>query len=126
MSMSDTLSLALCKIKNAQAVSKKMVTVPNSRLVKSVLDVLVEYGFIGEYVQSKVHPFSVDITLKSISKLQLVRISKPSLRRFAASEDIPRVMGGAALVVMSTSEGVMSSISAKKRGIGGEVLCFAF
>ena len=128
MSMSDPLADMLTRIRNGQRANKVEVSFPASKLKTSVLDVLKNEGYILDYVTtgSEAKP-ETRVFLKYfdgkpvISKIQ--RVSRPGLRIFRSKNDLPDVMGGLGVAIVSTSKGVMSDRVARADGHGGEVLC---
>ena len=129
MSMTDPIADLLTRIRNAQAVTKRGVDVPYSRLKSAVLKVLKEYGFIQDYETELVEGHAtLRVRLKygpEGEKLirHIQRVSKPGCRVYVGVDDIPKPLGGLGLAVLSTSGGVVSHVEAKRRGVGGEVLC---
>ncbi|PID46388.1 MAG: 30S ribosomal protein S8 [Proteobacteria bacterium] len=128
MSMSDPIADMLTRIRNGQRASKSSVSFPASKLKKSVLDVLVSEGYISGYSTSENDgkpTISVDLKYYQgrpvISKIK--RVSRPGLRIFRGKNDIPEVLGGLGVSIVSTSKGVMSGKAAKAAGFGGEVIC---
>jgi small subunit ribosomal protein S8 len=128
MSMSDPLADMLTRIRNGQQANKVEVLFPASNLKTSVLAVLKDEGYILDYINagSDVKP-ETKVSLKYfdgkavISKIQ--RISRPGLRIFRGKDDLPEVMAGLGIAIVSTSKGVMSDRVARADGHGGEVLC---
>ncbi len=130
MSMQDPVSDMLTRIRNAHHRSKPEVSMPASKLKASVAKVLQEEGYIGGYsVSAEVKP-SLTIELKYFEGKpvieEITRISKPSLRSYVGSSDLPKVRSGLGIAVVSTSQGVMTDRAARAAGIGGEVLCTVF
>lgn len=128
MSMSDPLSDLLTRIRNGQAAGKAEVTVPASKLKRAVCQVLKEEGYIAGYSDtSEQGKHNIRIELKYyngapvIDKIQ--RFSKPGCRRYRGRDELPKVMGGFGIAIVSTSKGVMSDRKARSLGEGGEVLC---
>jgi len=128
MSMSDPIADMLTRIRNGQRASHSTVSFPSSKVKKSILEVLVSEGYISSYSEGEADGKpSTTVTLKYyqgkpvIEKLK--RISRPGLRIFRGKDDLPEVMGGLGIAVVSTSKGVMSSNAAKAAGFGGEVIC---
>ena len=126
MSMQDPLSDMLTRIRNAHHRSKPDVTMPSSKLKASVAKVLLEEGYIAGYnVSEEVKP-SLTVELKYFEGKpvieELTRISKPSLRTYKGSDDLPKVRSGLGVAIVSTSSGVMTDRAARAAGIGGEVL----
>ena len=128
MSMSDPLADMLTRIRNGQQANKVEVSFPASKLKTSVLGVLKDEGYILDYATtgSEVKP-ETKVSLKYfggkpvISRIQ--RVSRPGLRIFRGKNDLPEVMGGLGVAIVSTSKGVMSDRVARADGHGGEVLC---
>lgn len=130
MSMQDPLSDMLTRIRNAHHRSKPEVSMPSSKLKVSVAKVLLEEGYIAGYnISEEVKP-SLTVELKYFEGKpvieELTRISKPSLRTYMGSDDLPKVRSGLGVAIVSTSSGVMTDRAARAAGIGGEVLCTVF
>ena len=130
MSMQDPVSDMLTRIRNAHHRSHPEVTMPASKLKASVAQVLQDEGYIGGFsVSAEVKP-RLTITLKYFEGQpvieEITRISKPSLRKYVGSNDLPKVRSGPGIAVVSTSKGVMTDRAARAAGIGGEVLCTVF
>lgn len=128
MSMHDPISDMLTCIRNAQGAEKVAVSMPSSKLKVSIAQVLKDEGYIEDYaVRSAEGKPRLDIGLKYyagrpvIEKLE--RVSRPGLRVYKGSQDIPRVMNGLGIAIVSTSRGVMTDRRARASGVGGEVLC---
>ena len=128
MSMSDPISDMLTRIRNGQSARKVLITIPSSNVKVAIAKVLKEEGFIEEFSISKDGAKTdLTITLKYymdepvITKLQ--RISRPGLRIYKSVDDLPKVIGGMGVAIVSTSKGVMSDRTARAGGHGGEVLC---
>ena len=130
MSMQDPVSDMLTRIRNAHHRSHPEVTMPASKLKASVAQVLQDEGYIASYsVTAEVKP-SLTIELKYFEGKpvieEITRISKPSLRLYVGSDDLPKVRSGLGVAIVSTSNGVMTDRAARAAGIGGEVLCTVF
>jgi small subunit ribosomal protein S8 len=130
MSMQDPVSDMLTRIRNAHHRSHPEVTMPASKLKASVAQVLQDEGYIASYsVTAEVKP-SLTIELKYFEGKpvieEITRVSKPSLRSYVGSNDLPKVRSGLGIAVVSTSKGVMTDRAARAAGIGGEVLCTVF
>jgi len=128
MSMSDPISDMLTRIRNAQATEKVTVLVPASKVKRAIAQVLKDEGYIEDFAQREVegHPV-IEIGLKYYAGKPVIekieRVSRPGLRIYKGREDIPRVMNGLGVAIVSTSRGVMTDRRARETGIGGEVLC---
>ncbi len=128
MSMNDPISDMLARIKNAQAVSKRQVRMPASNVKLALANVLKSEGYIREAsVEGEGATKELVIELKYVEGRgvidRLERYSKPGRRRYFASNDLPRVLNGLGIAVVSTSKGMMTDAQARKEGHGGEVLC---
>lgn len=129
MSMSDPLADLLTRIRNALSAGYPTVEAPASRLKADVCEVLKKEGYISDYVQEEDGKQGIlRISLKYTSDRKPViqgikRVSKPSLRIYKGSKDIPQVRSGLGIAVVTTSKGVMTSKGARTENVGGEVLC---
>ncbi len=128
MSMSDPISDMLTRIRNAQMAEKVTVAMPSSKLKVAIAKVLQDEGYVdGFKIIDKEGKPTLEIGLKYyadrpvIEKIQ--RVSRPGLRVYKGSEDIPKVMNGLGIAIVSTSKGLMTDHKARANGIGGEVLC---
>ncbi len=128
MSMSDPIADMLTRIRNAQAVEKASVSMPSSKVKAAIAQVLKDEGYIdGFAVKGEAGKSELEIGLKYyadrpvIEKIQ--RVSRPGLRIYKGSGEIPKVMNGLGIAIVSTSKGLMTDRKARANGIGGEVLC---
>lgn len=128
MSMSDPISDMLTRIRNAQMAEKINVRMPSSKLKVAIAQVLQDEGYVERYDITSVDGKStLEIGLKYyagrpvIEKIQ--RVSRPGLRMYKGCDDIPNVMNGLGIAIVSTSKGLMTDRKARANGIGGEVLC---
>ncbi|MDO7596307.1 MAG: 30S ribosomal protein S8 [Pseudomonadota bacterium] len=128
MSMTDPVADMLTRIRNAQQAKKSDVTMPSSKVKLSIANVLKNEGYIATYSVSEVDGKPVlSIALKYfdgkpvISKID--RVSRPGLRVYKSAKDLPKVIGGLGVAIVSTSKGVMADRKARELGQGGEVLC---
>ena len=129
--MSDPIADLLVRIKNANAMRHETVEVPSSKTKTAILAVLKQEGFITDYSVSEGVKSVTTITLKYTENNQRVikglkRISKPSLHVYAKSEDLPKVLNGLGVAIISTSQGIMTDKQARKLNIGGEVLAYVW
>ena len=129
----DTIADFLTRIRNAISANHRIVEIPASNTKKEITKVLYEKGFIINYKFENNGPQgSIKIALKYNSKTNLpaidkiVRISKPGLRKYVSFENLPRVLNGLGIAILSTSKGVITDKEAKKLKIGGEVLCYVY
>ena len=128
MSMNDPISDMLTRIRNGQSSNKKTVSMPSSSAKKAIAEVLKNEGYIIDF--ELIAENSIDnlvIQLKYHQGLPVIediqRSSKPGLRVYKNKEDLPQVLGGLGVAIISTSAGVMSDKEAREQGIGGEVIC---
>ena len=133
MVMTDPIADMLTRIRNANAVLHETVEIPASKLKAAVLEILKSEGFVRnfELVQEADKHAVLKVTLKYGANNEKVitgikRISKPGLRVYAKKEELPRVLGGLGIAVISTSKGVMSDKQARKEGLGGEVIAYVW
>ena len=130
MSMQDPIADMLTRIRNAHHRSHPEVSMPASKLKASVAKVLQEEGYIGGYSVSDEVKANLTVELKYFEGKpvieEITRISKPSLRLYVSSNDLPKVRSGLGVAIVSTSHGVMTDRAARAAGIGGEVLCTVF
>ena len=128
MSMSDPIADMLTRIRNAQSVNKLSVSMPASKLKGAIANVLKAEGYIDDFaVLANDGKPLLSISLKYYAGRPVIekidRVSKPGLRVYKGSQNIPKVMNGLGVTILSTSKGVMTDRSAQAAGIGGEVLC---
>ena len=128
MSMTDPIADMLTRIRNAQMVGKTVVGVPSSKVKVSIAQVLKDEGYIdGFAVRDKDGKPELEIGLKYYAGQPVIekieRVSRPGLRIYKGRDDIPRVMNGLGVAIVSTSRGVMTDRRARETGVGGEVLC---
>ncbi|HET6498937.1 MAG TPA: 30S ribosomal protein S8 [Coriobacteriia bacterium] len=130
MSMTDPIADMLTRIRNANAASKATATIPSSKKLVEIARIMKEEGYVEDY---RVIPGDVQDTLEVVLKYGpkrertitgIRRISKPGLRVYAKKDELPRVLGGLGVAVMSTSTGVMTEKAARKAGVGGEVIAY--
>jgi small subunit ribosomal protein S8 len=130
MSMSDPIADMLTRIRNAQMVGQVEVTMPASKLKAAIAQVLKDEGYIEDFALREVRDArrELRIGLKYYAGRPVIerleRVSKPGLRVYKGRNDIPRVMNGLGVAILSTSRGVMTDRKARDTGVGGEVLCF--
>ena len=128
MSMSDPIADMLTRIRNAQSVDKAVVSMPSSKIKVAIAQVLKDEGYIEDFAVRDLEGKPViEIGLKYYAGKPVIekieRISRPGLRIYKGRDDIPRVMNGLGVAIVSTSKGVMTDRRARETGIGGEVLC---
>jgi small subunit ribosomal protein S8 len=128
----DPIADYLTRIRNAQTARHKVVEIPASNLKKEITKILHDKGYILNYKFEEGKPGIIKIALKynaktkspAISNIQ--RISSPGHRKYTGAEELPRVLNGLGIAVISTSKGVMSDKEARTQGVGGEVLCYVY
>ena len=128
MSMTDPISDMLTRIRNAQLSEKTTVILPSSRLKTAIAQVLKDEGYIeGFAVRDVEGKAALEIALKYYAGRPVIekieRVSRPGLRIYRGSRDIPKVMNGLGIAIISTPKGVMTDRMARANGVGGEVLC---
>ena len=131
MQMSDVIADMLTRIRNASNAKHETVDVPASNMKKSIADILVKEGYVKGYnIVEDGKQGIIRVTLKYNGKDKAIkglrRVSKPGLRIYASCEDMPRVMNGLGVAIVSTSKGIMTDKEARKNNIGGEVLAFVW
>ncbi|MCY4095269.1 MAG: 30S ribosomal protein S8 [Gammaproteobacteria bacterium] len=131
MTMQDPVADMLTRIRNAQMVRMKTVTMPHSKLKRAICDVLAEEGYIESFETTDDVKPMLTITLKYLDDGMPViesidRASRPGLRRYVGRDDLPRVRGGLGTAILSTNQGVITEKAARRLGVGGEVLCTVF
>ncbi|MFA7268945.1 MAG: 30S ribosomal protein S8 [Sterolibacterium sp.] len=128
MSMTDPIADMLTRIRNAQMAQKGAVVMPSSRLKVSIASVLKDEGYIDDYaVRENSGKPELDIALKYYAGRPVIerieRISKPGLRVYKGKDDLPQVLNGLGVAIVSTPKGVMTDRKARASNVGGEVLC---
>jgi small subunit ribosomal protein S8 len=133
MSMTDPVGDMLTRIRNASRAGHEKVVIPGSKLKERIASVLKDEGYIKEVVVHKTDGKSGEITLllkygpnREPAITEIRRVSKPGLRRYVPSADIPRVLNGMGVAILSTSKGIMVDREAKKQNVGGELICTVF
>jgi small subunit ribosomal protein S8 len=132
MSLSDPIADALTVIRNATRINKESVDIPSSKLLLQLLEVFKREGYIDNYRLIEDNKQGIarvylkyDVNKKS-AIIDLRKISKPGLRVYAKKDKIPRVLNGLGIAVLSTSKGVVSDREARKKKVGGEILCYVW
>jgi small subunit ribosomal protein S8 len=126
--MTDPISDMLTRLRNGGRALRPVVELPHSRIKESIANILKKQGYIADVAVEGNVAKTLRIKLKYQGKKSVIegsrRISRPGLRHYVGATEIPRVRGGLGVAVISTSEGVMSGMQARKKKIGGEVLCY--
>jgi small subunit ribosomal protein S8 len=128
--MNDPISDLLTRIRNANRALLPVVDVPHSKIKESIVGILKREGYITDFaVEGKV-PKTIKVKLKYQGKKSIIeglsRVSTPGLRRYVGATEIPRVRGGLGVAVVSTSEGLLTDVQARRKNIGGELLCYVW
>jgi small subunit ribosomal protein S8 len=133
MAANDTIADMLTRIRNANLARHQTVSIPSTRMTRSIAKVLKDEGFITDYSETtEDNRPQLVIVLKYKGKTRqpiirnLTRISKPGLRVYSNRKELPRVLGGIGIAIISTSSGIMTDRDARRQGIGGEVLCYVW
>jgi len=132
--MTDTISDYLTRVRNAIKANHRIVEIPSSNLKKEITKILFEKGYILNYKfeATENHQGTIKIALKyhpdtkQSAIRQLLRVSRPGLRKYAGTSTMPRVLNGLGVAILSTSKGIMTDKEAKKQNVGGEVLCYIY
>ena len=130
MSMQDPIADMFTRIRNGQMAQKVAVAMPSSKLRVAIAEVLKAEGYITEYaVSGDVKP-TLEVTLKYFEGKQVIdtieRVSRPGLRIYKKKDELPKVMGGLGVAIVSTSKGVITDKEARTMNVGGEVLCYIY
>ena len=132
MQITDPVADMLTRIRNANSAKHDTVDVPASNLKKAIAQILLEEGYIKAYtIEDNGNQGIIHITLKYLAKKQQVitglrRVSKPGLRVYAGADELPRVLRGLGIAIVSTSKGIMTDKAARAAHVGGEVLAFVW
>jgi small subunit ribosomal protein S8 len=128
--VNDPISDMLTRIRNANRALLPAVDVPHSKIKENIAGILKREGYIADFAVEGKMPKALKLKLKYQGKKSVIeglrRVSTPGLRRYVGATDIPRVRGGMGVAVVSTSEGVLTDTQARKRNIGGELLCYVW
>ena len=132
MTMTDPIADMLTRIRNANSVGHESVEIPASKMKKAIAQILLDEGYITNY---EVNDDSVQCTIKVTLKYGannekvisgIKKISKPGLKVYAKANDVPKVLGGLGIAIISTSKGIVSDKEARRQGVGGEVICYVW
>jgi small subunit ribosomal protein S8 len=133
MAVTDSIGDYLTRIRNAQMAGHRIVEIPSSKLKKAITEILYEQGYILKYKfveEGKGTQGTIKIALKYDAQTRtpviqkLLRVSRPGLRQYRPAKDLPRVINGLGIAIISTSRGVMTDKKARELNVGGEVLCY--
>jgi len=131
MNITDPIADMLTRIRNANSQRHETVDVPSSKLKKSIAEILYDEGYMKSFEEIEDNSQGIiRINLKYVNKKKVIsglkRISKPGLRVYANKDELPRVLGGTGIALISTSKGIMTDKKARQEGIGGEVLAYVW
>ena len=128
--MNDPISDMLARIRNASRALLPVVEVPHSKLKESIAGILKREGYVADFSVEGKLPKTMKLKLKYQGKKSIIeglrRVSTPGLRRYVGATKIPRVRGGLGVAIVSTSEGLLTDMQARKKNIGGELLCYVW
>ena len=128
MSMQDPIADMLTRIRNGQAANKVAISMPSSKLKVAIASDLAEEGYVESFKIVEGSKPELEITLKYFQNKPVVesiqRVSRPGLRIYKRKDELPKVMGGLGIAVVSTSKGVMTDRAARQAGLGGEIICY--
>ena len=131
--MTDPIADYLTRIRNAYLAGKKVVEIPSSKVKEALTAILCEQGYILSYKVVEGQPYNtIKIALKyhpetkmpAIKKIE--RVSTPGLRQYKGADELPRVLNGLGIAVVSTSKGILTDKQAREQGVGGEVMCYVY
>lgn len=133
MIVTDPVADYLTRIRNAQKAGHRTVVIPTSKMKKAITEILYDQGFILKYkfeddpVQGSIHiALKYDRESNQPIIKELKRVSKPGLRKYSSADDLPRVINGLGVAIISTSKGVMTDKQARNENVGGEVVCYVY
>jgi small subunit ribosomal protein S8 len=128
--MNDPISDMLTRIRNANRALLPLVDIPHSKMKESIAGILKKEGYIIDFAVEGQLPKTIKVKLKYQGKKSVIeglrRLSSPGLRRYVGSTEIPRVRGGLGVSILSTSEGMMTGNQARKKNLGGELVCYVW
>ena len=131
--MSDPIADMLTRIRNANTARHNSVLIPSSKMKVSIANILKTEGYIENYElidNGKFKDIKITLKYKDNKRTRILsgikKISKPGLRQYSGKEDLPQVLNGLGIAIVSTNEGVMTDKEARKRGIGGELICYVW
>ncbi len=134
MALSDPIADYLTRIRNAQMAGHRTVTIPSSKLKKSITEILYTQGFILKYKfdvdEKNFNVIHIALKYDKLTKKPVIRelgrVSKPGLRKYSGSKDVPRIINGLGVCIVSTSQGVMTDKQAREKKVGGELICYVY
>lgn len=133
MAITDPIADYLTRIRNAQQARHRVVSIPSSKLKKRITEILYEQGYILKYTfegEGKNALINIAIKYDPETKVPVIkelgRMSRPGLRRFSSTDELPRIINGLGVAIISTSHGLMTDKEARKQKLGGECLCYVY
>jgi small subunit ribosomal protein S8 len=128
---SDPIADFLTRLRNAARSHRADVSAPYSRIKEEIARILKQEGYISEFeIDTEAKPAQIKVTMKFVNRIPaltgLKRVSKPGLRKYVGSDDIPRVLGGMGVAILSTSRGIITGRQARKENVGGELLALVW
>lgn len=134
MALTDPIADFLTRIRNAQLANHRIVEIPASKMKKSITELLYDNGYILKYkfddAAGKQGMIMIALKYDPVTKVPVIRkmgrISRPGLRQYSSSSEIPRIINGLGIAIVSTSKGVMTGARAKRENVGGEVVCYVY
>jgi len=128
--MTDTISDMLTRIRNGGRALLPTVAMPHSQMKASIAHILVKEGYLAEFTITGAVKKTITVRLKFQGKRPVIeglkRVSRPGLRHYVGADEVPRVRGGLGISIVSTSEGVMTGSAARRKNLGGELLCYVW
>ena len=128
--MTDPISDMLTRIRNGSRALRPLIEVPHSKMKESIAQILKSEGYIGDVAVEGGKIKTLKLKLKYEGKRSviegLLRVSKPGIRRYSGATEVPRVRAGLGIAILSTSQGLMTALQAKKKNVGGEILCYVW
>ena len=128
--MNDPISDLLTRIRNANQALLPSLELPHSKIKESIVGILKREGYIADFAVEGKLPRTIKLKLKYQGKKSIIeglrRVSTPGLRRYVGATEIPRVRGGLGVAVLSTSEGLLTDVQARRKNIGGELICYVW
>ena len=128
MSMQDPIADMLTRIRNGQKAAKTVVSMPSSKLKVAIAKLLKDEGYVTDFATTGAEKPVLEITLKYFEGKKVIetiqRVSRPGLRIYKGKDDLPKIMAGMGIAVVSTSKGLMTDRAARSAGMGGEIICY--
>jgi small subunit ribosomal protein S8 len=129
--LSDPIADFLTRLRNAASAHRNDVSAPYSKIKEEIARILKQEGYISEFeISNETQPPQIKVTMKFVNRTSaltgLKRVSKPGLRKYVGSTDIPRVLGGMGVSILSTSKGIITGREAKKQNVGGELVALVW